>query len=462
MVMSVLDSAFLLAESREHPTHVALLQLFRPPPDAPPDFIAKFYRQLLEHTEIDAMMRRRAVRGPSTLGQWSWSEDTDIDLEYHVRHSALPGPGRVRELLALVSRLHGTLLDRHRPLWEMHVIEGLEDGRFAVYTKIHHALMDGVTAVNRVTRGLTTDPDGEAIPPWISRPTDSRAKRSGSGGGLSDVVARIGDAAKFTGELASTPAALVKAVVSTLRDEAATLPFDAPETLFNVPIGGARRFAAQSWPLARVRAVGKAVDATVNDVAVAMVSGALRRFLLDMDQLPERSLTAALPVSLRGSDGGDDGGAGNAVGLILCNLATDQENPATRLARIRASTRHSKTILQSLSPTQVGLLISLMAPGAALAPIPGLTQLVPPPFNLIISNVPGSREKLYWNGAELVASYPLSIPADGQALNVTLTSYAGQLEFGITGCRTAVPHLQRLLGHLDDELSDLERAVAAG
>jgi WS/DGAT/MGAT family acyltransferase len=460
MVMSVLDSAFLLAESREHPTHVALLQLLRPPPGASPDFVADFYRQLVEHTEIDGLMRRRPVRGPSTLGQWSWSEDTDIDLEYHVRHSALPGPGRVRELLALVSRLHGTLLDRHRPLWEMHVIEGLEDGRFAVYTKIHHALMDGVTAVNRLTSGLSSEPDGESLPPWAPRPARSASKRSGVATGLSDVVARLGDAAKFTGELATTPAALVKAVVSTLRDEAATLPFNAPETLFNVPIGGARRFAAQSWPLDRVRAVGKAVDATVNDVAVAMVSGALRRYLLERDELPRRSLTAALPVSLRSGDSGPDSSdQGNAVGLILCNLATDQENPAVRLARIRASTRHSKTILQSLSPTQVGLLISLMAPGAALAPIPGLSQLVPPPFNLIISNVPGSREKLYWNGAELQASYPVSIPADGQALNVTLTSYAGQLEFGITGCRTAVPHLQRLLGHLDDELTDLERAV---
>jgi WS/DGAT/MGAT family acyltransferase len=459
MVMSVLDSAFLLAESREHPTHVALLQLLRPPPGASPEFVADFYRQLLEHTEIDGLMRRRAVRGPTTLGQWSWSEDTDIDLEYHVRHSALPGPGRVRELLALVSRLHGTLLDRHRPLWEMHVIEGLEDGRFAVYTKIHHALMDGVTAVNRLTSGLSPVPDGESIPPWAPRPDNGTSKRSGSGSGLSEVMGRIGDAAKFTGELATTPAALVKAVVSTLRDEAATLPFDAPETVFNVPIGGARRFAAQSWPLARVRAVGKAADATVNDVAVAMVSGALRRYLGELGELPERSLTAALPVSLRGNSGTEASDVGNAVGLILCNLATDQANPAVRLARIRASTRHSKTILQSMSPTQVSLLISLMAPGAALAPLPGLTQLLPPPFNLIISNVPGSREKLYWNGAELLASYPVSVPAEGQALNVTLSSYAGQLEFGITGCRTAVPHLQRLLTHLDDELTDLERVV---
>jgi WS/DGAT/MGAT family acyltransferase len=476
--MAVLDSAFLLAESREHPTHVALLQLYRSPPDAGPEFVSDFHRDLLASTEVEPLMRRRPVRTPATLGQWAWEVDDEIDLDYHIRLSALPRPGRVRELLALVSRLHGTLLDRHRPLWELHVVEGLSDNRFAVYTKVHHALMDGVTAVHRLTAGLSKQPDGVAVPPWAPLPGASGGNGTGPGGDgsgsddsdgsgpitgpLSGALNRLRDAVSMVGELAGAPPALAKALVATLRDEAATLPFDAPRTMFNVRIGGARRFAAQSWPLERVRAVGKAADATINDVAVAMCSGALRRYLLDAGELPDRPLIAMLPVSLRGTAGSSSGSGsseGNAVGGILCDLATDQTDPAVRLARIRASTRHAKSILSGLSPTQIQLLISLIAPGAMLAPVPGLSQLMPPPFNVIISNVPGSRERLYWNGAELLESYPVSVPADGQALNMTLTSYAGQLSFGITGGRTAVPHLQRLLDHLDAELTALEQAT---
>ncbi|WP_037076287.1 WS/DGAT/MGAT family O-acyltransferase [Pseudonocardia spinosispora] len=454
MVMAITDSAFLLGESREHPTHVALLQLFRPPPDSGPEYVSEFYRDLLTRTEVSGTMRRRPVRRAATLGQWSWVRDEDVELEYHVRLSALPRPGRVRELLELVSRLHGSLLDRHRPLWEMNVIEGLADGRFAVYTKVHHALMDGVTAVRRVTEGLSTERDGESLPPWAPS-----ARARADGGAKGDVIdqawGRVKGVTRMATEVAGTPAALTKALVDAYRDGAATLPFEAPKTMFNVPIGGARRFAAQSWPLDRIRAVGAKADATINDVAVAMCAGALRRYLIDQDALPDRSLVAMLPVSLRAADTAGSS-EGNAVGAILCDLATDQPDPSVRLARIRASTRHAKAMLSGLNPTEIVALASVLVAGLAVAPVPGLRGMVPPPFNLIISNVPGSREKLYWNGAELVESYPLSIPAEGQAVNMTLTSYAGQLSFGITGCRRTVPHLQRLLDHLDAELDALE------
>jgi diacylglycerol O-acyltransferase / wax synthase len=468
MPMAVLDAAFLVAESREHPTHVALLQLFSPPPDAGPEFVSDFHRELLTSTDIAPLMRRRPVRTMTGLGQWSWVEDDDLDMEYHVRLSALPRPGRVRELLALVSRLHGTLLDRHRPLWELHVVEGLADGRFAVYTKVHHALMDGVTAVNRLVEGLSRTPDGPSQPPWEPQESDrrrrSRQPKADGDGLLGELFGRVRGTAKLAGELAGTPVALSRAVLASMRDEAATLPFEAPRTMLNVPIGGARRFAAQSWPLERVRAVGKALGsslpgggATINDVAVAMCSGALRRYLGDAGELPDRSLVAFLPVSLRSS--GDSGDAGNSVGGILCELATDERDPAVRLSRVRASTRQSKEILSGLSPTQVLAMTALVAAPALAAPVPGLRDVVSPPFNLIISNVPGSREALYWSGAQLLESYPVSVPAEGQALNITLTSYHGNLSFGITGCRRSVPHLQRLLEHLDTELTLLERAV---
>jgi diacylglycerol O-acyltransferase / wax synthase len=471
MGMTVLDVGFLLAESREHPTHFAVLQLFRPPPDAGPEYVSDFHRTLLASTDIAPRMRRRPVRTVTGFGQLSWAQDDELDMDYHVRLSCLPHPGRVRELLALVSRLHGTLLDRHRPLWELHVIEGLSDGRFAVYTKVHHALMDGVTAMHRMTVGLATSPGGVSMPPWAPMGvSDDSGSSSFIDSSIAATLDQIGDrvweAVRSTGvvatEMLTTPPAVARALVSMLRDEEATLPFEAPKTMFNVPIGGARRFAAQSWSLERVRAVGKAMDATINDVAVAMCAGALRRYLSDADALPDRSLVAFLPVSLRAadSDSDDSDGAGNALGGILCDLATDQTDPKVRLAKIRESTRHAKSILSGLNPTQTMVLTSLLVAGAAAAPVPGLRQLLSPPFNVIISNVPGSTEKLYWNGAELLESYPVSIPADGQALNITLTSYAGQLSFGIIGCRRSVPRLQRLLDYLDAELVALEHAVS--
>ncbi|MGI8814019.1 MAG: WS/DGAT/MGAT family O-acyltransferase [Pseudonocardia sp.] len=470
--MPVTDAVFLLAESREHPTHVAGLQLFRTPDGAGPDFLSEAYRELLTHTEISRTMRRRPIRTVGTLGQWAWQEDPDVELDYHVRLSALPRPGRVRELLELVSRLHGTLLDRHRPLWEFHLVEGLGDGRFATYVKVHHALMDGVSAVRKLSQGLTYDPALPALPPWSPVRHPAGADSPGDGGsaadgnshgcgvpGLDSVRAVAGGVADLVG----APSALGKALLGLARDNGATGPFDAPRTMFNVPIGGARRFAGQSWSLSRIRAVAKAADVTVNDVAVTMCSGGLRRYLIDHDALPDRSLVAMLPVSLRGvsdaTPGSADSFGGNAFGAILCDLATDQPDPGARLARVSASTSSAKAMMRGLSQAEMLGLTSFLAGGMALAPIPGLGRRLRPPFNLIISNVPGSREVQYFNGAELMESYPLSIPADGQAINITLTSYVDQLAFGIVGCRRSVPHLQRLLDHLDGELGALELAT---
>jgi WS/DGAT/MGAT family acyltransferase len=455
--MAVMDSVFMSIESREHPTHFAKLHLFEPPSGAGPAYVSEFYRSLLEHTEVDPMMRRRPVRGASSLGQWAWTEDAEVDLEYHVRLSGLPHPGRVRELLEVVSRLHGALLDRHRPLWECYVIGGLADGRFAVYTKLHHALMDGVAGMQRLTAGLTTDPEGTARPPWAVRDGQGNGAEKQQGV-LGSVWGRVRDTTQLAGNLAAAQPSLVKALASTVREETAARPFQAPKSMLNVRIGGARRIAAQSWPLERVRRVAKAADgATINDVGVAMCAGALRRYLLDKDALPDRSLVALLPVSMRGTalSGGAAGADSNQVGGILCELGTDEPDAAVRLARIHRANQSSKTILSGMSSTGVGMMTLVTAGGILLSAVPGL----PPAFNLIISNVPGSRDPLYWNEARLTEGYPASVIADGQALNMTLISYAGQLSFGLVGCRRSLPHLQRLLDHLDAELVALERAL---
>lgn len=450
-LMPITDSMFLLAESREHPMHVGGLQLFKKPDGAGEDYVESLYRDLLEGQEVRRLFRRKPMTPVNSLGQWMWSEDNQLDLDYHVRRSALPTPGRVRELLELTSRWHSTLLDRHRPLWEVHFVEGLSDGRFAVYTKVHHALLDGVSALRQTMTSLSDDPDARDCPaPWALR--KPRVKKDGL-----KPASLMQTAKQALTEFAGFAPTAVKALNQIVREQSVTLPLQAPRTMFNVPIGGARRFAAQSYPIETFRAVARASGSTVNDVVLAVCAGALRDYLIEQRALPDAPLTAMVPVSLRPASAADNGG--NAVGAILCNLATDEVDPARRLEKVAASMRHSKKLFQGLSPVQILLLSAMNVAPLTLAPIPGLGAYAPPPFNVVISNVPGPRKQMYFNGAALDGIYPASICMDGQALNITLTSNNDTLDFGLTGCRQSVPHLQRLLTHLDTALKELEHAA---
>jgi WS/DGAT/MGAT family acyltransferase len=449
-LISPTDNIFLLGESREHPMHVGGLQLFEPPEDAGPEFARETYEAMLSCTDVQPTFRKR----PAFLGgitNVAWSDDKDIDLEYHLRRSALPKPGRVRDLLELISRLHGTLLDRHRPLWETHLVEGLDDGRYALYNKIHHSLIDGVSAQRLMQRAMTPDPDDDEVRvPWELKPRRGK----GSGRGRSPIEA-------LTNAVGSA-AALAPSTLSLVRDglfeQQLTLPFRAPKTMFNVRIGGARRAAAQSWSLERFKRVKEAVGGvTVNDVILAMCSGALRAYLLDQNALPETPLVAMVPVSLRKEK--DDDRGGNMVGTILCNLATHLDDAGQRLEAIHESMRDNKNVFAQLPQVQQFALSACLTGGIALALVPGFVAAAPPPFNIVISNVPGPREPMYWRGARLDGSYPLSIALDGQALNITMTNNADNLDFGLVGCRRSVPHLQRLLGHLETSLKDLERSA---
>lgn len=455
-LMSPTDAVFLLPESREQPMHVGSLQLFTPPEGAGPDYLTELYERAINETSVLPYFRRRPVRGLTTLGQWAWITDDDIDLEHHIRHSALPRPGRVRELLALTSRLHSTLLDRQRPLWEIHLIEGLADGRFAVYTKTHHAMIDGVSGMRLMERALSTDPTRRDMPlPFVDMPRPPREARDASGGNPIADVAR-GALSAVSGAVGLGPR-LLRIAESGLREQSTALPMQAPRTMLNVSITGSRRFAADGWSLDRIRAVGKAAGATVNDVVVAMCSGALRRYLLEHEALPDSSLVAMTPVSLRTDD---DDATGNAVGTILCHLGTDLEDAQERLLAVRASMTQAKENLAGLSQLQVTALSGVVMAPLLLQFLPDVNRFVRPPFNLVISNVPGPKEPLYWNGSRLDGVYPLSIPVQGQALNITVTSYAGMMEFGLIGCRRTVPHLQRLLSGLEEELVALEKAYS--
>src|SRR3954453_16128032 len=242
--MSPTDSLFLLAESREHPMHVGSLQLFVPPDGADALDVRRMFDEEMAKDEVAPLFQKRARRSLTSLGQWGWETDRMFDLEHHVRRNALPQPGRILELLALCSRLHSTLLDRHRPLWEMHLIEGLDDGRYAVYFKVHHSLVDGGSALRLLSRMLSPDADERDMPPpWAPRERRPREPRE------RDAGAAAKQAFGLLGEAGGTGPALLRPVARAIKQQAGTLSFAAPKSMFNVPITGARRFAAQSWPM---------------------------------------------------------------------------------------------------------------------------------------------------------------------------------------------------------------------
>jgi len=449
--LSPMDAMFLVGELRRQPMHVAGLQLFSLPKDAPRDFIGQMVDRMREFQEPAPPYNQRLV----FRGNWLWQDDDQFDLDYHLRHLSLPQPGRIRELLAMTSRLHSSLMDRSRPLWETNVIEGLHDGRFAIFSKVHHALFDGVAATMEARKSLSEDPDERDMPPPWARPPVQRDRPEGSEETARSPVGTLLKSLKTNYRILPGAARGLKDLLRRSHDDLVdATPYQAPPTMFNVRISSSRRFAAQSFSLARIKKVGKAAGATVNDVALAMCAGALREYLLAHGALPDKPLISMVPVSVRAADGPE---GGNQVAVILANLGTQIEDPAQRLETIVASTKRAKERM-----SQMGRLEQMAYAAAALSPMV-VTSLLGldryrPAFNLVISNVPGPTKRLYWNGARLDENYPVSIPIDGQALNITLTSYCGQVAFGYTACRRSLPSMQRMLDFTENALAELEAA----
>lgn len=455
---------FLLAENRNMPMHVGGLQLFKKPEGVGRNYVREMFEQMRDVDEIAPLFLKHPYRSARTAGQLVWRPDEQFDIEHHVRHSALPKPGRVRELLELCSRLHSTRLAWERPLWEAHVIEGLRDGRVAMYTKTHHALVDGISAMRLLASVLDTDPERRDMPaPWGKMPDRSKVTKSQTSAenSLAEVpIHALRTAFGITAEAAGLPGALIKTITKGIKNETSALSLHAPRTILNQPITGSRRFAAQDWPIERLRAIGKATGTTINDVVIAMCSGALRTYLIEMDELPEQSLVAMVPVGLKAKESHvASGEGGNAVGSIMVKMGTELHDPADRLKSVHRSMLDGKDALSSMTPMQILAMSAVGQAPAILTPMLRMQGIVRPPYNVIISNVPGPRTTHYWNGAQLLGTYPLSIPINGMALNITCTSYDGLMCFGLTGCRRTVPHLQRLLGFLDDEVKALEKAA---
>lgn len=455
--LNALERSFLASERRDVMMHVGALLELSPPPRSPTDLMGQLRDELTRDIAVDRPFNLRLLH-PELLASpmQGWIEDEAFDLEYHVRRSALPSPGDERELGILVSRLHGTPLDFHRPPWEAHIIEGLEGNRLAIYFKVHHSLIDGYTGMRLLARSFSTDPTDLATPMFYARPAPDTPARERESVPTLDALLRavrgqVG-AAKDVGR------AVIK-VARSLRseDHALVSPLQAPKSVLNQKITRSRRFATQHVAIDRVKRVATEAGGTVNDVVLAICGSALRRWLTEQDELPAQSLIAMVPVNVRPKN---DAGGGNAVGAILATLSTDVSEERERLATIILSTKRAKEQLQGMSKNAIIQYSALVLAPMMFSFIPGAAGRFRPAFNVVVSNVPGPEAPLYLRGWRLEEMYPLSIPFHGYALNITVQSYAGSLNFGFIGCRDTLPHLQRLAVYSGEALVALERAFS--
>lgn len=459
--LNPLDTAWLFTESRATPNHVGGLLQFRLPDDAPKDFLRELMAEFRSHRTFTAPWNRR-LKYPYTKNPLpAWVEDEDIDLEYHVRHAGLPWPGGERELGEMIGLLQSTPLDLSRPPWECTVIEGLKGNRFALFIKIHHSLIDGVSGMMLLQRAMSFDREESLdLPPFWAQ----RARRRSQPGKEAPAPTMANVMASAIGGLRAqvrTVPQLISAFAQFLKrignqDNGLAVPFDTPMSILNGRVREKRRFATQQFPLERLRRLAVAGDCTINDIVLTVCGGALRRYLAERDSLPDKPLVAGIPVSVRPKD---DEGAGNAISFILATLGTDVVDPKLRLASIKASVQHGKEHVRQL-PRRAMLQYTmlLMAP-TILTLLTGIGGRIRPMFNITISNVPGPDRPLYFRGAELVAIYPASIVTQGQALNITCESYAGLMNFGFTACHTTVPSMQKIAVYTADAMDELEAAL---
>jgi diacylglycerol O-acyltransferase len=467
-----LDAAFLALETASSTGHVGGLCLLDPATAPRPLTLARLTEVLGQRLPLVPVLRRKLVFVPLGLDQPYWADDPDFDIEYHIREIALPRPGSEAQLTEQVSRLHARPLDRSRPLWEIYLITGLAKRRTAVYTKIHHAAIDGASGAELLTVLLDLVPEGRELPaaePFTpGRPPGPGELAARAAARLAwrpvETVRITNGLVRFLPTLAPAAGAVLGGLLGLNRGDGEVIPTTpgrAPATPFNKRITPHRRIALRSVDLATVKAVKNAFGASVNDVVMAMCAGALRRWLADHDALPSAPLIAMIPVSVR--DPASTGALGNKVSAMLAALPTHLDDPARRLEVVRAATRAAKA-QQAAIPQGLVDQISDFAPPALTARAArvvfatGLLHRLPP-FNLCVSNVPGPNIPVYLCGARLLAHYPVSVVTDGQGLNITLVGYLGQLHFGLTACRELVPDIERLAGYLTQELELLVKAA---
>jgi diacylglycerol O-acyltransferase / wax synthase len=498
--LSSMDASFLYLETPEMPMHVGSMAIFRLPDGYKGDFFEEFKAMISSRLHIAPILKARLEKAPFDIDHPSWVEDDQFDIDRHIFRASLPAPRDRATLERIVGWMHAKLLNRARPLWEFYVFEGMKDNEIGLYSKMHHAAIDGgagaaltsmiydVTPVPRQIepptarkvaqeprdiaanlidsyQALWTQPfDPSAAPKSLELP---RTGKSDLGSILFDnAMFQIETAVKF----ASTVPTMLKSVSEVIgkisdpksRDSLASMA--SPPTILNKAISSERSFAGTSISLSRAKAVAKASGGKLNDVVLALASGVLRRYLLSQGALPNKSLTAAVPISLREEGNAD---ANNQVFGMICSIATNVDDPKTRLETIIAQSTKSKEMshpLRALVP-QMSNLSMLGAPIVVqvlslLYSRSNLSDVLPPAANVTVSNVPGPRQTLYAAGAELLHIFPVSISAHGLALNITVQSYRDQLDFGFIAGANIIPHVQVLCDMLPLEFDALEAAYA--
>lgn len=443
-LLSPLDQMFARMESPRTPTHIGALAIFELPDGAPRSFTRDLYEAFSQMDYLPFPFDSVIAGGPA-MAYW---KQVQPDPSYHVRLSALPYPGTERDLGALVERLHSTPLDMSKPLWEAHLIEGLSGGRFAFYFKAHHCATDGMGAMNYINRWLTTDP---AAPPGSERPEITADDEEFN---LANVFAAVSvkravEGVSAVGELLPKLASMIVGANSTVQAALKT-----PATPFNGQVTQHRRLAVEVLSLPRIKAVSAAAGATVNDVILAAVGGGCRRYLAELDALPEHTLTASVPVGLE-----RDADTLNAAAGFVTPLGTSIDDPAERLQMISASTNRAKGELHAMSTNALEHFSLFGLLPIALGQKTGVVGVIPPLFNLTVSNVVLSKQPLYLCGAKLDVIVPVSFLCDGYGLNVTLVGYTDKVVLGFVGCRDTLPHLQRLGQYTVGAFEELESAV---
>ncbi|MEO8936784.1 MAG: wax ester/triacylglycerol synthase family O-acyltransferase [Burkholderiaceae bacterium] len=458
--LSGMDASFLHLETPETPMHVGGMHTLELPAGYSGDFYEDFRQHIIDRLHVSDVFTRKLALMPFEMSNPVWVQDDDVDIDYHIRRVTLPKPGTHKQLEQYVARLHSSLLDRSRPLWEFFVIDGLENGRVALYTKVHHAGIDGQSGVALATAIMDTTPEPRKMRP----PREPRRAHQYQLGMAELASAAVSNMLQQYIKVVKTLPDMARALQSVVlpapdadgkRDFKVAKDFKlfGPKTMFNVSITNQRAYAGRSISLAETKQIGKRLGYSLNDVVLATCGGALRRYLGEYNALPKKSLTAAVPVSLR-EQGNTD--ANNQVSMTMMTLATDIKDPIERLKVINESSAAAKTMMGNFKtaiPTDFPAFGApwLMSGLASMYGRSGLANSLPPVANVAVSNVPGAQMPLYVCGARMLSYFPVSIPTHGVALNITVQSYNGSLDYGLIACRRAVPDVADLADFVVEE-----------
>lgn len=447
-----LDSVWLMMESDDTPMHVGVLATFQLPAKSGAGFLSQLAEDMRSEDPV-APWSSQLARGlnPRLV------ESRDFDIDYHFRRSALPEPGGERELGRIVSRLHSHPLDRSRPLWEFHLIEGLERNRFAFYIKIHHAMVDSVNGVPAVLAALSSSARTRTAKPlWslpLSRSEDDQDMAEGfSFPGLSESVDSIG-------ALGKAALGMLRGAIRPSERNSFLFPKGTPRSTLNRRINTQRRFATQQFAQQRIQHLADDTDSTVNEILTYLCGSSLRRFFKEYNALPDESLIGVMPVSLQERS---QHLAGNAIAGLRIPLGTHVGDPLARLEAVKASMKEVREDRASLPEEAVTSYVMMRAAPLIASQVAGVGQFVPPLFNLAVSNTKGADKPLYFNGARLEAIYPMSQLMQFSALSIDCVDYAGTFNIGFTGAQDTLPHLQRMAVYFGKALEDLEELVAEG